>query len=186
MDKELMRQVFHLSLGFVAIAVLLMLGRNWLMAAGFFILLAGLLAMNQVLLERRVRVIDLFVELFEREDAPLPGWGSAAYACGVLILVTALEGVPEIAAGILILAAGDSFSTIIGRDGTHRLPYNGKKTAEGSLAFFIASLPAYYFIGPAIVPVAFAAAFVESLDLPVDDNLTVPLTCVLVFLLLGA
>ncbi len=185
MDRELSRQIFHLVLGFAAIMILVVLGRYWLMAGTFLALIIGTLLMNQLTLGRRVGLVDIFIKYFERKEVFVIGWGSAAYTTGVLMLATVLENVPEIAAGIFILAVGDSFSTIIGAEGKHRLPYNRKKTVEGTIAFFIFSLPAYLFVGPAIIPVALVAALVEGLDIPLDDNLVIPAVCSVMFLLLG-
>ncbi|MFH1394349.1 MAG: hypothetical protein ABII71_04285 [Candidatus Micrarchaeota archaeon] len=185
MDRELKRQIFHLILGFVGIAILYLLGRNWLMAGTFFMLLGGLLIINRLVLGWQNRLVRLFLNTFERKEVLFPGWGVSAFAVGVLIIVASLESVPEIAAGLFVLGVGDSFSTIIGRNGRIRLPYNKRKTAEGMVAFFITSLPAYYFVGPAIVPVALAAAIIESLKIPIDDNLTIPVVCTLVFLLIA-
>jgi dolichol kinase len=185
MGKELRRQFFHLGIGLISLIVLIFLGRNWLMAAAFFSIIIGLFLVNRVLLGYRIGIIELFLEKFERDDAKFPGWGSATYAGGITILVTVLENAPEIAAGITILALGDSASTIIGRRGCHRIPYNPRKTVEGSLAFFLGSLPAYLFIGPAIVPLAFITAFIESIDLEFDDNLTIPIATIIAMMLLG-
>ena len=185
MDKEQLRQVFHLVIGLIAIWILATLGRNWLMAATFFTLIIGMLLINQTMLGRKIGLVEIFVRHLERKDVILPGWGSAVYAAGVLILVTALENTPQIAAGIFILAVGDSFSTVVGRKGTHKVPYNKKKTIEGMIAFFVSCLPAYVLIGPLAIPIALVAAIVESLPLPVDDNISIPIVYVLLFLLIG-
>ncbi len=185
MDRELKRQFFHLAVGLMSIAVLVYLGRYWLMAAAFFSMIIGLLIVNRLLIGYDIKVIRLFLEHFGREKALFPGWGSATYAGGILILVTVLEQVPEIAAGIVVIALGDSASTIIGRKGIHRIPHNPKKTIEGTLAFMLGSLPAYFFVGPVAIPLAFIIAFIESIDFKFDDNLTIPLATVVMLVLLG-
>lgn len=182
-DKELLRQMFHLALGFLFIVILLKMGRNFLMAACFFALITGTMIINQLLLGKRMKFIDAFIENFERSNVLFPGWGSATYVSGVLILVTALESTPEIAAGILILAVGDSFSTIIGRHGSMKWPYNRKKSVEGTLAFFFTSLTAYFFIGPVIIPLALFISLIESMDWPLDDNIIITLCTCLVLLI---
>lgn len=184
MDREQLRQVFHLILGFIGIAVIYLLGRNWLMAGAFFSLLIGTLIINQLMIGRSMRPVRRVVGMLERDDVLFPGWGMAAFAAGVLLIATALESVPEIAAALFVLGVGDGFSTLIGRKGKHKLPHNKKKTWEGVIAFFISSLPAYYFVGPVIVPVALVAAAVESIDSPLDDNVTIPIACSFMFLIL--
>jgi dolichol kinase len=174
--KETGRQLFHMAVGLVALLMLLALGRGFTMAAVFFVIIIGMLLMNARLLGRGVSVVRWFEERFERENAPLPGWGSACYAAGALLLLAFLTDANGIAAGIFILAVGDSASTMVGRLGTHAIPYNKGKTFEGALAFFIASLASAYFIGPLAVPLAMLAACVETLP-GLEDNLAIPVAC---------
>ncbi len=181
--QELKRQVVHFLLGIIALAVLLNLGRNTLMAALFLIVVFGFVIVNQLLLGKKIKWVQWFVERFERPHAPFPGWGSACYAMGSLFLVGFLHSVPEIAASIVIIAFGDSLSTIIGKIGRVRLPWSERKTVEGSVAFFIASLPAYHFVGPIVIPIAIIAAIIESIDFPLDDNIIVPIACTMMFLI---
>jgi dolichol kinase len=91
----------------------------------------------------------------------------------------------QIAAGLIILALGDGVATLIGQYGVLKLPYNHKKTIEGTVAFFLSSLVGGIFIGPLIIPVAFLAAFVESLPIKFDDNLSVPIVITAFFLIFG-
>ncbi len=184
MIKEIQRQVIHFLLGVIALLVLYYYGRAALVAACFAILVAGFVLVNQALLGRRIPGIQWLLERFERRSAKFPGWGSANYALGVLAMAAFLQSQPEIAASLVVIAFGDSLSTIVGRIGTHRLPWNPKKSFEGSATFFIASLPAYHFVGFLILPVALIAAISESIEFPFDDNLIVPIACVFTFLVL--
>lgn len=181
---ELERQLFHVLAGMIALAVLLLLGKGMLMGMMFFIILIGLLFINQTFLGRKIGLVEWFVGRFERTNVPFVGWGSACYATGVLMAAAFLGSVDMVAATIMIMAFGDAASTIIGRMGEIRLPYNRKKTLEGAIAFYTASLVGYFFVGNAIFPVALAGALVESLDLPFDDNITVPIATTIVFLVI--
>lgn len=183
MDKETSRQLFHMAIGLGALLCLIFLGRGFMIAAVFWIIIAGLLLMNARLLGSQFFFLKWFEERFERPDAPLPGWGSACYATGALMALTFLHEPAQIAAVIFILGVGDGVSTIIGRMGKAAIPYNPKKTAEGTAAFILASLPAYYFVGPLIIPLSLIGALGESL--PLEDNLVVPALCV-AFLLIFA
>ncbi|MFH1785406.1 MAG: hypothetical protein ABH842_03175 [Candidatus Micrarchaeota archaeon] len=177
MTQENKRQVFHILVGLLAIAVLLYFGRGVTIALVFFIIIFGLLIMNARILHYKnpiTKLIQWFEHNFERPDVPLPGWGSACYATGILIVLTALTDVNEMVAIIIILALGDGFSTLVGRNGKTRIPYNNKKTIEGTIAFMIASLPACYFIGPIGVPLIILGAIIETLPL-IDDNLMIPI-----------
>lgn len=181
MDKENRRQLFHILVGIIALAVLLHFGRSFTTTATFFIIIIGTILMNLRLLGMKIALVHWFEERFERSDAPLPGWGSACYAAGVLMLLTFLGNVNEIAAAVFILAVGDGLSTIVGRKGRVKLPYNRGKTLEGALAFFVSSLPAWYFIGPAAIPLAAVAGLAETLP-KMEDNLVVPLVSIAFFL----
>ena len=185
MDKEDSRQVFHMLVGLIALAALLIFGRGFMLAALFFTIIIGTLLINARLRGKKIFIVQWFEERFEREDAPLPGWGSACYATGVLLAVAFLGDVPQIAAVIFVLGIGDGVSTIIGLRGKMKLPYNGKKTIEGTLAMFFASLGAFVFVGPTAIPLALVAALAESVP-RVDDNLMIPAACAAFFLLAGA
>ncbi len=183
MDKETARQLFHIGIGICAIALLLLWDRGALIAGVFLTILIGLWLMNIRLLGGRVPLVAWFEERFEREDAPLPGWGSACYAAGVLLTATFLHDPMRIAAVLVCLAIGDGVSTLVGLRGRIRIPYNKRKTLEGSLALFIASLPAYAFIGPLAIPLALVAAVAESVPV-IDDNISIPVLCTALLLVL--
>ncbi|CAI9758526.1 unnamed protein product [Fraxinus pennsylvanica] len=106
---------------------------------------------------------------------------------------------PIAIAAICNLCAGDGIADIVGRRfGKHKLPYNRNKSIVGSIAMatagFLASIGYMHYFSlfgyvqetPAMVlgffMVSLAAALVEShpLSTELDDNLTVPLACVLV------
>ena len=181
MKKEIKRQTLHLLVGIVALLILLLYGRDFAIAVIFMALVGGTLVINTRLLGMKSAIIE-WAEQFEREDVLFLGWGLASYLAGMLISLTFLTDINQIAASIFILTIGDGFSTIIGCKGRIRLPYNKKKTFEGSTAFLLSSLPAYYFVGPAIIPLALIATIVESMPIPVDDNLTIPIVCTIFFL----
>ena len=185
MEKtELERQLLHMILGLLALAILLVFGRGILTGMMFFIVIIGLLLVNLTYLGKKTGIVELFVRRFERTNVPFPGWGSACYATGVLLVASFLTDPNVIAASIIILAIGDGIATLAGKAGRIRLPYNRKKTLEGTVAFFIASLPGYFFVGDIIIPIALIAAVVESLDLPLDDNVTIPVAITAVFLVI--
>ncbi|HSB47824.1 MAG TPA: hypothetical protein VLD37_07470 [Candidatus Bilamarchaeum sp.] len=182
MEKETERQLFHMLIGCCTIAALFVLGRGFAIAAVFFTIIIGLVLMNRRLLGQRIPLVTWFEEKFERENARLPGWGSACYAAGVLVALTFLAEPSRIAAVIFILGIGDGVSTIAGRLGKVKLPHNPSKTLEGSIAFVAASLPAYFLIGPLVLPAALVGAIAESL--PLEDNLTIPIACTALLLIL--
>ncbi|MGH9380646.1 MAG: DUF92 domain-containing protein [Thermoanaerobaculia bacterium] len=127
-------------------------------------------------------------------------WGPTAYAAAVAVLLVVFWHVPDVAAaGWLLLAVGDGAATVVGRRwGERKLPWNPDKSWAGSLAYWvagaaavfgilwptaariIAQLPdelvrvvAVFSVGAAAA--ALAAAAVESVRQPLDDNLLSPL-----------
>ena len=180
MDRETKRQAVHFLVCMAALAVLLLLSRNWLLAFTFSVLLVGSLLINMKMRDNKISLVEWFVGEFEREGIRFPGWGSACLATGVLILAAYVREPAGMAAGLVVLGIGDGASTLFGRRGSHMLPWNQKKTMEGTLAFFIGSLPAWIFIGPVALPLAAACALAESLDIGIDDNLVIPIVCAIV------
>ncbi|XP_020101902.1 probable phytol kinase 2, chloroplastic isoform X4 [Ananas comosus] len=126
--------------------------------------------------------------------------GPLYYAC-TITLATAIfwRTSPLAIAAICNLCAGDGVADIVGRQfGKEKLPYNPSKSYAGSLAMFLAGFISsigymhYYhsfgfveeswFMALGFSLVSLATAFVESLPISseLDDNLTVPLTSLLV------
>lgn len=185
MEKEDQRQIFHILIGVCAIIWLYMFGRKALMIADFTVIIIGLLLINQRIQGKKIGFVRWFEERFERSEAIFPGWGSATYAAGVLIATTMLTNREEIAAVIAILALGDSLSTIIGRRGKMKLPWNEDKTIEGSLAFFIfGSAAAFPFIGIGAFLVGALLTIFESIKTEIDDNILIPLVASVILLVI--
>ncbi|KAJ6828682.1 putative phytol kinase 2, chloroplastic [Iris pallida] len=126
--------------------------------------------------------------------------GPLYYAC-TLTLATSIfwRTSPFAVAAISNLCAGDGIADIVGRRiGKKRLPYNPNKSLEGSIAMaiagFIASIMYMHYystfgymeeslgMSGRFLLVSLVASFVESLPISseLDDNLTVPLTSLLV------
>lgn len=185
MKTEKERQIMHLLVGLATIAMLFVMGRPFTAGAVFFVIVVGTLMINARIQGLRIPFVEWFVQRFERKDILFPGFGSACYASGVLIPMVFLIDVNQVASCVLVLALGDGLSTMIGRKGKHRLPYNQEKTLEGALAFFIGSLSSVFFIGIMAIPLAALAAIAETINLRIDDNLTVPIACTIFFLVVS-
>jgi dolichol kinase len=181
---ELGRKLVHFFFGIFLIAILNYLGRGSLIILLAFFLAAGMVMIVLMKQGRRIPVAAWFEETFERENVRFPGYGAFWFVVGAMLISLSLGKADEISACLLVLAAGDSAATIFGVLGKHPLPYNRRKTAEGSAAFFVFSLPSCLFVGGTGVALAGLGAAVESLDTPVDDNLLIPLATVLFFTIL--
>jgi dolichol kinase/phosphoserine phosphatase len=100
------------------------------------------------------------------------------YASGIIIsLVLVPESISY--ASITVLTLGDGFASLFGRKlGRRNLPFHKNKTVEGSLGGFLLALAgSLLFIEPYGALIASAAGmFAEVLPLPINDNITIPLT----------
>jgi dolichol kinase len=199
MDLEVRRQLIHMSGAITPFYLQFFYERfsSWLAPE---VLVAGMLAVGYCiayLYKRGVRipVFATLVDIAEREEvkAHSPGKGTFRFFLGVLatmVVFGSLLGAPffVVGSGILVLALGDSMSTLAGKKlGRRKLPYNREKSVEGSLigagyAFLGVLLYLSIFHGVGLghtVKLALAAAavgmFVESLPLKVDDNFLIPL-----------
>jgi dolichol kinase len=188
---EFARQLVHMCFGLVILAIIFFLPfsrQNTVAIANLFVL--GCLLYILVIMDRRSRNMhspfaDYLLDSLERAGVE-PAHGAFWYAIGALFALSFIPTPEKAVSAIMMLAIADGLSTIVGSYGKHPLPYNCKKSIEGTLAFFASGLLTYFLIGPVALPLALFAAAVESLDLPIDDNLSVPVACALFFKLLTA
>jgi len=185
-NLELRRQIFHWVFG-VAIVILLMYGfiDKWIL---LYLILLGLIVS---FLSRKITipVISWFLENFERSSdlKKFPGKGVITYLIGAF-LVTLFFSLEVAMASILILAFGDSVSTIFGiRYGKRKHLLNDKKFIEGSIAGIVAA-----FIGALVFLPWFealigsiAAMIAEIFEIrigkgQVNDNIVIPLVAAIV------
>ncbi len=178
-QSEGVRQLIHIGAGIFFLLFFLAFGRIPFIVLAFFLLVIGSLFIHFRMVGTYIPLIHDVGDSLERDGARFPGWGPALYLVGLLMIATVLQNADDVAAAILILGVSDGASTLVGLHGRHPLPYNRRKTVEGTLVFFFTSLFGYVFIGPAIVPLAFLAALAESSNVPIDDNLLVPLVSVI-------
>jgi dolichol kinase len=182
--NEFERQLVHINLGLACLLLLALVGKTALALIVSATLVSGMALMHLKMRGNSLPFVDPLIDRFERTHT-VPGYGSLWYNVGVLLTLTLLVTDSQIASALIILALGDGMSTIVGSmHGTHRIAYNKKKTWEGALAFALFSLPALMFTGWLGLLAVVFASFVETLPLKIDDNLTIPLACVVVFRIL--
>lgn len=131
-------------------------------------------------------------ERFWRESERKKGTpsGILVYCISIVVLSIVFFDAKWMTAAVWgVLAYGDGMAELVGRAvGGPRLPWNAKKSWAGSLAFVLFggvtasgliawTLPGVFFADAAALGFALAAvcALAESLPIPVDDNITVPL-----------
>jgi dolichol kinase len=184
MDRETKRQLVHLSGAFLPF-YLLWIHRIWggahiALLTLLLSLVAGYLLSEAYRRGYRLPFVASLIDETERPDArsTRPGRGAIRFFLGsFLALLLYPERIEIVSAAILVLALGDSVSTLVGRPlGRHPLPYNPEKSWEGSVGGFLASLLGALFLVPSPLALlgAFAGMLVESLPLPIDDNVTIP------------
>ena len=141
----------------------------------FFYFLSELFRMNR----KNFPIISLITrytvsksETYNFAAAPL------YFALGILLTLLVFP-MPASSAAIAIFALGDSSASIFGGRITKKpFLFNKDKTLEGSIiGFFFAFLGALFFVSPSIAFLGAAVAmFFESLPLPLNDNLVIPLS----------
>ncbi len=117
-------------------------------------------------------------------DGEIPGEGAMYNALGVLFVLGLLRNEPvEAITAILILALGDGLATYFGTTyGRHHLPWNRKKTIEGSIGFVAGAMLTLLILPlPVTVIVVVLAMVIESLPLRLNDNITLPAVTSLIF-----
>jgi dolichol kinase/phosphoserine phosphatase len=120
------------------------------------------------------------VERYEFAAAPL------YFALGILLTLIIFPA-PVNGAAVAIFTLGDSTASLFGGLISKKpLPFNKGKTVEGSLAgFFFAFLAGAFFVSPVLALIGAAVAMaIESLPLPLNDNILIPLGTGLALLLL--
>lgn len=179
MDLETKRQLIHMS-GIVFPFYVLVAGRYVSIGTFAFLLSAGLMISYAYKKGVRFPIISKIVDSTERKEVigELPGKGALSFFFGSLLVLLIFGSSIEVAcASIIILALGDSFSTLVGkRFGRHKIFYNPEKSVEGSIGGFVpAFIGAMIFVSPEIALLgAFIGMATESLALKIDDNIAIP------------
>lgn len=183
MDLETKRQLIHASGATVALYV------RWSYNAFGFTAPLATLALAVVFLylaaegyKRKLRlpIVSDIIDAAERAEAieKSPAGGALFFLTGSLFsLLLFSSNINIVCASILILAFGDSASTLAGRKfGRRKIFYNPAKSWEGSIGGF-----AFAFLGAATqitLPIAFIGALAgmlaESLPIKLNDNILVP------------
>ena len=147
------------------------------------------------LIKRRETMLDKLSEKFGREENKntIPGQGSIFLAIGILLSVIFFDKNVAMAA-IVTVTFGDSIGALVGMYfGRLKNPFNRSKHVEGTLAgFAVAALINTLFLAPLTsILVSAIGLIIESIDFElngfdVDDNLTVPISVGVAYLVLMA
>lgn len=178
------RRFAHICFGVGIIVLTWLVGNPLSELLLLLALFVGMAAMQFRMRKTRVAIIDEMFEFLERPGV-MPAHGVFMYVLGALLLLSSL-GATQAMAGIAVLALGDGVATFVGSKFGRKTPifYNLRKSWAGTVAFAIAGAAgAFPFIGLAAIPLAAFCAVVETLDMGIDDNLSIPLAALAFFLL---
>ncbi len=179
MTSELKRKAFHVFTLLYA-ALYVYAGRTkslWLLGVGFFLVAVG----EAVRLRRPAlneKIIRLFQGIHREKETNRPS--GILWTLGGAFLTILLVPYPDVVLACLwYLAVGDAAAALVGKKwGRIRI---GQKSLEGSAACFLACwLVGMVFLdstggrAPEAAVGAFAAALLEALPLPLDDNFWIP------------
>lgn len=170
---EFSRKIVQMLLGLAVFAFGSAFGASQAVLPVLYLFCCGLLLFHMKSHNVLVPPVDGLLAWLERPRAPA-GYGALTFFAGILISLCLIPQPGMALSAVFVLAVSDSAATFAGTYGTHHLPYNRKKTIEGSCAFFISALPVYFIGGPAALLMAALAAIIESLPIGLDDNLLIP------------
>ena len=183
-----LRETIHISSFLLSFICIYFLGN--IMVASLILLVAVLYTLSEVARVRGINIPILSLitwnaanktELYEFAAAPLH------FALGIAISLLIFPA-PIRYVAITTLTLGDGCAHLFGtKFGRTRLPFNKGKNLEGTIfGFLFAFLGAMIFVDPTRALIAAAVGMlVESLPLPLNDNLTMPLASGLVLTLIS-
>lgn len=175
---EIRRDMMQLAIGILVVAIMLLVGAY--RYAVFFAILI-LYAMNSIIGMGKHGSVYNRLSKFERRGVEY-GRGAMRLAAGVALILGFLPYSLALF-GIAALVIGDALATIAGVTfyRSKRLPYNRYKSYAGTFAFFLISAAFGFFtIGPYGILLAGLLAVIESLTLPIDDNISIPVVLLIV------
>jgi dolichol kinase len=173
MDREIWRQLIHASGLFILILGLFLKPEVLLLLCIIMVFFA-----EMVFIIDKYRYIPIFSTILSKCKRKDDERGFVYFFIGIIATLFFFSFNLAIAySAIIMLLIGDSASTIIGRRfGIHKLPFNGVKSFEGSLAFFVVGFFGALIMLP-LLP-AFIGALIGTLTeaySPIDDNIPIPI-----------
>lgn len=184
-SKEVHRDIIQIALGAVVLAILAFLKSSAAIAIVFALIILGY-AVNDLSNERRLKGAYEILESRLERSGVIYGSGALYIAAGTAMIVGFVNDPAFVMFGIITLFFADSMATIVGVNLDRvKLPYNKNKSVFGSLAFFlVTALLGYPLIGLVAVGLGALLAFVESVDIKLDDNVSLAMFVIVAYVLL--
>jgi len=176
--SNILRELIHIS-GLIVPFICIYLFNNLIVALLLFAAVA-IYSVSELLRIYGTNVpIISTITLWAADRSELQEFNTAPIFHAFGIALSLLVFPPKIGyAAIAVLTLGDSLASLIGkRYGRTKIPFNRGKSFEGSFVGLVfAFLGAMLFVDPTTAIIgASAGMIVESLPLPIDDNLLMPL-----------
>jgi dolichol kinase len=179
---EMKRDLFQMVIGIAVLLVMLIWQQSYL----YIIFLAIILAYLFNNLISRTGSLYRNLSSMERRDVEF-GSGAIHLAAGVAILL-GFASYKLALFGIFPLFFADSLATMTGIRfyRSNKLPHNRRKSVAGTVGFLIATVvPGFIILGVWGIPLAVILTILESIELPVDDNVAIPIVTVILGALFG-
>jgi dolichol kinase len=180
-ETEVRRDIIQMIMGAVVVAVILLLGHFGAVGIVFALALLGYIA-NNILANLIISPTYKKAADLERKNVSY-GLGAVYLAAGTALMLGFTSATPLLLFGIVALFFGDAVATIVGINTkmADTLPYNRNKTRNGTYAFFIVvAIIGFFLIGWYAILLAALLAFIESIDVALDDNVRIGIVIVVI------
>jgi len=185
LQKEIPRKAIHVMFGIFFLLIISLLGPGLSLIIMGACMILGILVSFAITRGAKFKRLKKIVEKVEREnEKKFPGKAAIYFFASAIILLFIFGTSKTIVITALsVQIFADAAGAIVGMSiGRHKLI--GKKTIEGSTAFFLVAvgcISLFYPIQFALLP-AIVATIIEAL--PLDDNLWVPLFTAITLILI--
>lgn len=183
---EVNRDYVHMLLGIILVAIIYFLPYLTAVSVVFLLILLSY-TFNNLLANLKLSYIYRKASDLERKNVTY-GLGAIYLASSAALILGFTQNIHLLLFGVVALFFADPLATIVGISNKRAssLPYNRYKTVVGSITFFIvAAIPGYFLLGLYGVLFAIVLAFIESLNLSLDDNIRTGVVVVVLGALLG-
>ena len=180
---ETRRDIIHIALGAIIFALFLMLPFYYAVYAVTVLIILGYLY-NSVSGRHKNGKLYAVLSRFERSGA-LYGLGALYLGIGVALILGFVHTLHFALIGLAAVLFADPIATIVGINiAGPKLPYNKKKSVYGTLAFFLtATILGFPFVGYYSVFFGVGLAVVESLSIPIDDNILIAVVMIVLYII---
>jgi dolichol kinase len=184
--REINRDLIQILLGIVLVAILIVFPY---IAAVSIIFALILLAYTSNNLFANLKMGKFYTKSMDLErKGAIYGQGATYLAAGTALVMGFAHSSTFLLFGIVVLFFADSMATIVGLSAKRAepLPYNRYKTMVGTLAFFVvAAVAGYFILGLYGILFALILAFIEGLNISIDDNVRSGIVIVVLKALVG-